>query len=241
MAYDSGKGEIFATNLPPNNSSNPNASSNTISVISDNSNTAIATITVGSNPQGIAYDSGKNEIFVTNSDSQTISIISDKSNSVIKTLLINGYPFVITYDSGKGELFFYSTNATGLANPFTTVITVSVISDSTNTIIANITAGGGGQAYDSGKGEVFAASSFTGTVSIISDASSTSASPTPATSVSQTPTVLEFSAVAIVLVLLLMVVVSVCAVALVSKKIVREPIDQSYSSQNKKDCTVLHS
>jgi YVTN family beta-propeller protein len=66
MAYDSGKGEIFATNLPPNNSSNPNASSNTISVISDSSNTAIATITVGSNPQGIAYDSGKNEIFVTN-------------------------------------------------------------------------------------------------------------------------------------------------------------------------------
>jgi hypothetical protein len=39
-----------------------------------------ATITVGASPQGVAYDSGKGEIFVANSVSNTVSVISDASS-----------------------------------------------------------------------------------------------------------------------------------------------------------------
>jgi len=46
LTYDSGRGEIFATNVPPKNMSNPNASSNTVSVISDSSNQVVTKITV---------------------------------------------------------------------------------------------------------------------------------------------------------------------------------------------------
>ncbi len=40
-----------------------------------------ATIPVGTNPEGVAYDSGKGEIFVANSDSNSISVLSDSSNT----------------------------------------------------------------------------------------------------------------------------------------------------------------
>ena len=69
IAYDSGRGEIFVTNLD----------FNSVSVISDSTNTVVATITVGSLPWGIAYDSGKGEIFVANYASDSVSVISDSS------------------------------------------------------------------------------------------------------------------------------------------------------------------
>src|SRR2546426_10367872 len=59
VAYDSGKGELFVANEGANN----------VSVISDVTNTVVATISVGSRPNGVAYDSGKGEVFVTNGGS----------------------------------------------------------------------------------------------------------------------------------------------------------------------------
>ena len=56
-------------------------------------------------------------------------------------------PFGIVYDSGKGEIF--------VANTFDN--TVSVISDISDTVVSNIAVGAsqfGGEAYDSGKGEI---------------------------------------------------------------------------------------
>ena len=73
VAYDFGKGEIFVSN---------NAN-NTVSVISDSTNTVISTIPVGTIPEGVAYDAGKGEIFVTNLGSNTVSIISDSSGASV--------------------------------------------------------------------------------------------------------------------------------------------------------------
>src|SRR5208283_2286810 len=139
IAYDSGKGEIFATNVPTPDHLNPYAVSNTVSVISDNSNAVVANINVGSSPEGIAYDSGRNEIFVTNLGSETVSVISDKSNTVIKTLPMGQYPYAIAYDSSQGELFVTCSNGTGLTDPLSVIGTFSVISDSSYTVIENVT------------------------------------------------------------------------------------------------------
>jgi len=48
-AYDSAKGEVFVAN----------GNNNTVSVISDSSNTVVANVTMGNIPLGVAYDPAK--------------------------------------------------------------------------------------------------------------------------------------------------------------------------------------
>jgi len=124
------------------------------------STSGVTTVTVGSEPTGVAYDSGKGEIFVTNYESNTVSVISDSNNQVVSTVAVGVRPDRIAYDSGKGEIF--------VTNQYDN--TVSVISDKTNTVIATLSVGKSplGVAYDP-KGEVFVANPGSNTVSVISD------------------------------------------------------------------------
>jgi YVTN family beta-propeller protein/parallel beta-helix repeat protein len=123
------------------------------------------TIPVGTNPFGIAYDSGKGEVFVTNYGSNTVSVISDSTNAVVATVSVGTEPFGVAYDSGKGEVFVTNYGSTS----------VSVISDSANTVVATVFVGSIplGVAYDSGKGEIFVANEGSSTVSVISDSNNT--------------------------------------------------------------------
>jgi len=70
IAYDPSKGEVFVAN-------NGDYLPNTVSVISDATNTVVATVNVGYGPAGVVYDSGKGEVFVANSGDNTVSVISD--------------------------------------------------------------------------------------------------------------------------------------------------------------------
>ena len=109
VAYDSARGEVFVTN----------PGFTTISVISDITNTIVATVPVGSNPTGVTYDSAKGEIFVANKNSNTVSVISDSTNTVVATIPVGHNPYGIAYDSAKGEVFVTNSGSK----------TVSVISD----------------------------------------------------------------------------------------------------------------
>jgi YVTN family beta-propeller protein len=124
-----------------------------------------STITVGPNPWGVAYDSGKGETFVVNSGNNSVSVISDSNNAVLATITVRNQPYRVIYDSGRGEIFVtnYAANS------------VSVISDSTNTIVATVPVGThpASFAYDSGKGEIFVANTDNDTVSVISDTTNT--------------------------------------------------------------------
>src|SRR5439155_24867055 len=117
--------------------------------VSDVTRKILATIPVDINPNGMAYDSGKGEVFVTNTGSNTVSVISDATNTVVATISMGAFasPSGVAYDSGKGEVFVVNT---GLS-------TVSVISDATYVVVATISVGRApvGVAYDSGRGEVF--------------------------------------------------------------------------------------
>ncbi len=96
VAYDSGMGEVFVTSLV-----------GTVSVISDVTNTVVATIPVGaSGPYGVgvAYDSGMGEVLVTNFGVNTVSVISDVSNTVVATIPVGLQPLGVAYDSGMGEV-----------------------------------------------------------------------------------------------------------------------------------------
>src|SRR5438128_1114719 len=67
--------------------------------------TVVATVSVGSNPVGVAYDSGKGEIFVTIPGPDTVSVISDSTNTVVATVPVGSFPNGVAYDSAKGEVF----------------------------------------------------------------------------------------------------------------------------------------
>src|ERR1017187_8501737 len=90
-----------------------------------NAQTLVATVTVGSQPYGIAYDSAKGEVFVANAASNTVSVISDSTNAVVATVAVGSGPGIVAYDPAKGEVFV----SNGGSN------TVSVISDSNNSIV----------------------------------------------------------------------------------------------------------
>ncbi|MCI4318844.1 MAG: YncE family protein [Thermoplasmata archaeon] len=119
-----------------------------------------ATVGVGSQPVGVAYDSGKGEVFVTNSGSGNVSVISDATDSVVATISVGSKPYAAAYDSGKGEVFI--ANEQGGS--------VSVVNDTNNSVVATVSTGNYpiGLAYDSGKGEIFVAGDQT-SVFVISD------------------------------------------------------------------------
>jgi len=120
-----------------------------------------ATIKVGGAPWGVAYDSGKSEVFVVNSASNNVLVISDSTNAVVATVPVGSSPYRAVYDSAKSEIFVANYGAN----------TVSVISDSANAVVATVPVGihPASFTYDSVKGEVFVANSGAGTVSVISD------------------------------------------------------------------------
>ncbi len=64
-----------------------------------------STITVEPNPNGIAYDSGKGEIFVSSMHNNTVSVISDTNNTVVATIKLESTPMGLVYDPGVGKIF----------------------------------------------------------------------------------------------------------------------------------------
>jgi YVTN family beta-propeller protein len=123
-------------------------------------------VTVGTGPNGAAYDRGKGEIFVANEYSDSVSVIADTNNTVVATIAVGQLPTGVAYDNGTGEVFVTNYGSD----------TVSVVSDSNDTVVATVTVGHlpfGGIAYDSGKGEIFVSNSGSGNVSVISDTNNT--------------------------------------------------------------------
>lgn len=173
VGYDSARGELFVANTGSNN----------VSVICDGSpscggpsyqNTVVATIRVGSEPLGVAYDGGNAEVFVADAGSSpgfygNVSIIADSNNTVVATVAVGTSPVGTTYDSEKGEVFV-ADYGIGYASG-----NVSVISDTSNKVVAKVPVGvsPSGVAYDSENGEVFVTNWWSGNVSVISDSLNT--------------------------------------------------------------------
>ncbi len=131
IAFDSARHEVFVTNQ----------NSGTVSVISDDSNSVVATIDLSTNSShggisNIVYDSGKGEMFVSNYASGVASVILDSTREVVATIPLgtNPYPNGLIYDAGKGEIYVTFEGLSG-RNPANFM---SVMSDSTNSVIATV-------------------------------------------------------------------------------------------------------
>ncbi len=155
VVYDSGRSNLFVSN----------PGTNTVTVVSDGTNSIAATIPVGKAPLGLAYDKAKGEVFVANRLSNSVSVISDATNTVTHVIHLKVAPFALAYDSGKGEIFVTSPSTN----------TVKVINDTTNKVVATIPVGANptGIVYDAAKHEVFVADLYANRISVISDSTNT--------------------------------------------------------------------
>jgi thermopsin len=146
--FDPSNGDIYVAS----------AYSGEVSVISGGSNTVVATVSIpgGSEPwDDLIYDSQNDDIYVAdsgNSDlniSGGVSVISGFSNTLIDTIPAPYYTDGVAYDSGNGDLYVSSLGPS-----------VTVISTSTNLVVANVSLGpyaALGLAYDPQNGYVYAA------------------------------------------------------------------------------------
>lgn len=108
-----------------------NSGSNNVSVINTATNAVVATVAVGSNPNGICVDPNYNEVYVVNNSSNTVSVINTLTNTVTATIPVGPSPWSVSV-SPDGSQAFVSDGGDN---------NVEVINTTTNTIVANIPAG----------------------------------------------------------------------------------------------------
>ncbi|MCW3996779.1 MAG: hypothetical protein NWE98_11615 [Candidatus Bathyarchaeota archaeon] len=173
IVYDSALHEVYVTDK------------HTIWVISDDSNSVVATIkpntTLCGNPSSMVYDSGKEEIFAITYNytpgytnrTYGVTVISCNTKQVVASIPLGNYPEVqdltgLVYDSANGEIYVscWNYNQKEYENY------IFVISDSNNSIVATIPLGNstfvGPGAYDSATGEIYLPTNNR-TVLVISD------------------------------------------------------------------------
>lgn len=145
-AYDPAKGLLFVAN---EGDIYAGTTGNTVSVVSDSTNTVIANVSVGDSPNGVAYDPAQGELFVSNGGSDNVSVINDTNLSVVATISLSSGPSGIVYDGGQGEIFVAYSG-------------LGVISPKTNTVIKTLksVSAGYGLAYDSRKGEILSLTEY---------------------------------------------------------------------------------
>jgi YVTN family beta-propeller protein len=173
LGYDS-NGEIFVTNGGAASGNNFPPSW----VISDATNTAVQAVFSGRSSipaNGVVYDAGKSEFFLTETNSYGVAVVSDANPAQVATVAVPQtgiyQPNAMVYDSVDGKIFV----ANGGGG------TVLVISDSTNSVVTTIPMfGASGLAYDSGTGNVYvgtttlgSGNSYTESVSVISGSNNT--------------------------------------------------------------------
>ena len=80
-----------------------------VSAIDGATEAVISTVTVGSQPTGLAYDSRLGETFVANDvpglNTGTLSIIQDSTDTVVDTVTLGANAYAVTYDSGQSQVF----------------------------------------------------------------------------------------------------------------------------------------
>jgi len=127
--------------------------------------TVVATVAVGTDPQGIDVNSATNRIYVANRGSNNVSVIDGNTNSVIATTAVGTNP--------QGVAVNPSTNRIYVANQGSG--TLSVIDGGSNAVVATIQIGGHplDVAVNPTTNRVYVGNPDTNTVAVIDGASNT--------------------------------------------------------------------
>ncbi len=128
-------------------------------------NTVVATVPVGSDPEGDAYDATNGDLYVANEGDNNVSVIKGSTNTVVATVSVGTEPVGVAFDATNGDV--YVTNFGGYV--------VSVINGSTNALVTTVPVGSEpiGVAFDATNGDVYVANADGGTVSVIDGSTNT--------------------------------------------------------------------
>jgi len=132
---------------------------NSVSVIDGSSNTVIATVPVGTFPQGVGVNPTTNRIYVANQGGNTVSVIDGTSNTVIATVPVGNSPGYV--DVNPTTNYIYVANYSGN--------TVAVIDGTSNTVVSTAPVGNGpfGVGVNPTTNRVYVANSNDDTVAVL--------------------------------------------------------------------------
>ena len=108
-----------------------NAGSDNVSVIDIDRNVVVATVPVGTSPQGVAVNTTGTRIYVANAGSNSVSVIDGASNSVVATIPVGIEPSGVAVNSAGARLYV----ANDISN------NVTVIDATNNTVVATVPVG----------------------------------------------------------------------------------------------------
>ena len=106
----------------------------TVVVINIAARSIVAQIPTGAFPESVAYASGSGEIFVGTGSQGTVEIISERTNHILASVPVGLYPRHLAFDSKEHVVLVPCL--TQVSN------TMFVISDTTNTLVANVSIDG---------------------------------------------------------------------------------------------------
>jgi YVTN family beta-propeller protein len=145
LTVDTSNGNVYVANWGSNSVSVINATTYTV---------AVSAISVGSGPDGIAYDPS-GEVYVANTDASTVTVIAASNNTVVVPAIslnlpypLYSYPQTIAVDPANGLVYVGSGNTDN----------VSEINATTHTLVRTTVELNGGpftEVFDSGTNSVF--------------------------------------------------------------------------------------
>jgi YVTN family beta-propeller protein len=86
---------------------------------------------VGDGPNGVAYNSGNNQIYVANGHDGTVTVLRASDYGLVKTIAVGAHPGGIAVDAGANRVFVANYTAG----------TVSVIDGATNSVVRTLSVG----------------------------------------------------------------------------------------------------
>ncbi len=156
-----------------------NLGSDDVSVIDAHSNSVIATVPVGQDPDGIVATSDGSRVYVTNFVSGTVSVIETRTNTVLATIPVGSGPVGIAL--APADTFAYVANRGSDS--------VSVIDTAAGSVVATIPVGAGPDAVavTPDGAAAYVTNSFTGSPGTVSVIDTAANSVTATVAVGHTP------------------------------------------------------
>jgi YVTN family beta-propeller protein len=109
-----------------------NLRGNTVSAVDPSTNTVVATIPVGSFPEGVAVSPDGNQAYVTNNGSSTVSVIDTNTNTVTSTIPVGRFPGPVAFSPDGTHAYVGRFISPGVGG-------VDVIDTATQTVVATVT------------------------------------------------------------------------------------------------------
>ena len=142
-----------------------NQNSNNVSVIDIATNTVVATVAVGLNPEGVAVNPVDALVYVANFNSNNVSVIDTASNTAVGSVAVGTGPRGVAVNPAGTRVYVTNYNSNN----------VSVIDTATGTVVATVPVGvlPWGVAANPDGTRVYVANFNSGTVSVIDTATDT--------------------------------------------------------------------